>query len=248
VHPRISALLDGWKKYHMDVSNFLIVGGDLPSREELANALTRYLLCVDECGKCSHCHKYQKNVHPDVFVVGRTSASIKIEQIRILRQEIRGGPYAAPYRIIQIPEADTLTPEASSALLKSAEEAPHHTIFIFMAKASESLPATLVSRCQKILLPEMFPQTTSTTPTRDHLWLEQDLVARYQSLEKMGESKNAVPELQEFVEGLYFSLRSGNAPALPYLKRALHTERRLAFHVNAPLVLTAMMFDQDVDE
>lgn len=248
MHPRILGLLDGWKKHHTDISNFLIAGGDLPAREEVASAITHYLLCADECGKCLHCLKYKKNVHPDVFIVARSAASIKIEQIRLLRQEIRSGPFSAPYRIIQIPESDTLTPEASSALLKSAEEAPRNTIFIFMARAAEVLPSTLVSRCQKLLLPDGPLPMEEKGLTPGAKWMESNFGDRYQTLEKMGESKRALPELQEFIVGLYQTIRIGNAAGLAYLQKALEAEQRINFHVNTPLALSMILMNQVVDE
>jgi hypothetical protein len=59
----------------------------------------------------------------------------------------------SPIKLIIIPNAAQLTPEAANALLKTLEEPPPHTHFILGAANPEDLLPTVLSRCQLIQLP-----------------------------------------------------------------------------------------------
>ena len=58
---------------------------------------------------------------------------------------------AGKYKVYIVDEAHMLTKEAANALLKTLEEPPSHVIFILATTDPEKLPATIVSRCQKII-------------------------------------------------------------------------------------------------
>lgn len=73
-----------------------------------------------------------------------------IDEIRELREAVRTAPFSSPYKVYIIDEAHMLTREAANALLKTLEEPPSHIIFILATTDPEKLPATIVSRCQKV--------------------------------------------------------------------------------------------------
>lgn len=74
-----------------------------------------------------------------------------IDEIRELRDAVRTAPFSSPYKVYIVDEAHMLTKEAANALLKTLEEPPSHVIFILATTDPEKLPATIVSRCQKII-------------------------------------------------------------------------------------------------
>lgn len=74
-----------------------------------------------------------------------------IDEIRELREAVRSAPFSSPYKVYIVDEAHMLTKEAANALLKTLEEPPSHVIFILATTDPEKLPATIVSRCQKIV-------------------------------------------------------------------------------------------------
>jgi DNA polymerase-3 subunit delta' len=84
------------------------------------------------------------------MVVNPKGESIKIEQIRELERSLAFKPYEARWRVIIIDGAEQLTREAANALLKTLEEPPSWTTIILSAATIESLPATVLSRCQRI--------------------------------------------------------------------------------------------------
>ncbi len=88
--------------------------------------------------------------HPDIHIVAKEKLSISINVIRNLQQKLSLKPYAASYKIAIIVEAQNLTLEAQNAFLKTLEEPTEKTILILTAPSTDSLIATVVSRCQII--------------------------------------------------------------------------------------------------
>ena len=66
-----------------------------------------------------------------------------------LRDKINLVPSNAKYKVYIIDEVHQLSSAASSALLKTLEEPPEHVIFILATTNLESVPITIVSRCQR---------------------------------------------------------------------------------------------------
>ncbi len=74
--------------------------------------------------------------------------SIKIEEIRNLRQE--AALAATGSTVWLLLDAERLTPEAANALLKTLEEPTPGTHFFLTTTQVESMPPTIVSRCQHL--------------------------------------------------------------------------------------------------
>ncbi len=87
--------------------------------------------------------------HPDFFLL-EDQSSIKISHVRELQHQLSLKPYAAPFKVALINEADKLTLPAQHALLKTLEEPPASSIIILTAPNKEVLLPTIVSRCQII--------------------------------------------------------------------------------------------------
>lgn len=71
-----------------------------------------------------------------------------IDNVRELREGVSASPFESPYKVYIIDEVHMLTKEAFNALLKTLEEPPSHVIFMLATTEPESLPETVVSRCQ----------------------------------------------------------------------------------------------------
>lgn len=74
--------------------------------------------------------------------------NISIEQVREFIKILNLSSFLNSYKIGIIKEAERLTPEAQSALLKTLEEPREKVIVILLVTAEESLPATILSRSQ----------------------------------------------------------------------------------------------------
>lgn len=76
--------------------------------------------------------------------------SISIEQVRQLIKDLSLSSFLNSYKIGIIKEADSLTAEAQSAILKTLEEPRDKVIIILLSKSEDGLLPTILSRAQKL--------------------------------------------------------------------------------------------------
>jgi DNA polymerase-3 subunit delta' len=93
-----------------------------------------------------------RDPHPDWMSVRPTEDSnqIRIEQVRELAQELALTSHQGGYKVGVLSPADVLNRFAANALLKTLEEPPRRTVLILVATQPSRLPATILSRCQRI--------------------------------------------------------------------------------------------------
>ena len=131
----------------------------------LALNLAQALNCeADEppCGECTSCQKIASGKHADVQVIGLTSngnsteaknrAEIGIDQIRQMQHSAGLPPFEGRYKVFIIDGAEFLSNEAANCLLKTLEEPEGKVIFILLTANERLLPATVISRCQRLEL------------------------------------------------------------------------------------------------
>ncbi len=139
-------------------------------KKALAHQFAKLLNCRnpqenDCCDHCDACRKTDANVHPDVILIQREGAFIKISQIRELRNHLKFAPFEGIRRVIILEDAHRLNEEASNALLKILEEPPRNHVFILITPNPQMLLPTLLSRCchvrfqpleSRLILQELF--------------------------------------------------------------------------------------------
>lgn len=124
-----------------------------------ALAFARKLLCDSSigedpaCGQCKACQLLAAGSHPDFRHVGleEKSQAIKIDQIRELVIALGKTPQIGQRHCVIIDPADVLNVNAANALLKLLEEPPGDAVFILISHRLSRLPATIRSRCQKLM-------------------------------------------------------------------------------------------------
>jgi len=99
------------------------------------------------CNKCEQCRSINEDRSVDVLEIDGAS-NRGIDEVRSLREGVKYKPIHSRYKVIIIDEVHMLTREAFNALLKTLEEPPPHTIFIFATTEFHKVPATIKSRCQ----------------------------------------------------------------------------------------------------
>ncbi len=122
--------------------------GKLKTAVELAKTVNCLeLRDFDACGECAACRKVEQGTHPDILFVRSEGASIKLDQIREVRERFRFRPFEGKFRVVIIQDAQKLKEEGANAILKVLEEPPKGNIFILLVPESQMLLPTIVSRC-----------------------------------------------------------------------------------------------------
>ncbi|ODN67467.1 DNA polymerase III subunit delta' [Methylophaga muralis] len=126
------------------------------------------------CGHCHSCQLMQAGNHPDHLTICAEEAgkSIKIEQIRALKEKQSLTPSIAKWKTVIIEAADSMTNSAANSLLKLLEEPQNNTILILTTEAVHRLPVTIRSRCQQMHLPT--PDYSITLPWLDSQGISTD--------------------------------------------------------------------------
>jgi len=75
------------------------------------------------------------------------ATAIRIEQIRGLQYNVFLGRHEGNYKVIIVENFDKLTRQATNAFLKTLEEPPPNTLFIFTCENKLALLPTILSRC-----------------------------------------------------------------------------------------------------
>ncbi|MCB0732143.1 MAG: DNA polymerase III subunit gamma/tau, partial [Ignavibacteriae bacterium] len=102
----------------------------------------------EPCNECSSCNNFLKSQSLDIIEIDGAS-NRRIDEIRTLRESVKYAPTSGEYKVYIIDEVHMLTTESFNALLKTLEEPPEHTIFIFATTDIHKVPLTIISRCQR---------------------------------------------------------------------------------------------------
>ena len=154
---------------------YLLIGPPHVGKMTLALNLAQALNCEatePPCGECPSCQKIALGKHADVQIIGLTSngnstetklrTEISINQIREMEHSASLPPFEGRYKIFIVDKAELLSIEAANCLLKTLEEPVSKVIFILLTTNEKLLPATVVSRCQRL---ELFPLTVTEVET-----------------------------------------------------------------------------------
>jgi len=117
-----------------------------------ARILAKALNCVQgptptPCNACESCTAVNEDRALDVLEIDGAS-NRGIDDIRQLREAVRYKPIQSRFKVIIIDEVHQVTGPAFNALLKTLEEPPPSTVFIFATTEFQKVPATILSRCQ----------------------------------------------------------------------------------------------------
>ncbi len=137
----------------------LITGYKGLAKHALALRYTQALLCTDNssveaCRQCDSCHLFLADTHPDFIRLQpeEEGKSIGIDAVRAIINKLSLKPQYSGYRVVLIQPADKMTISSANAFLKCLEEPPERTVFLLLTETMQTLPATILSRCQKIIL------------------------------------------------------------------------------------------------
>lgn len=136
----------------------LITGNKGLGKQQLADQFAAALLCATPkqggraCGLCNSCLLINAETHPDFIRLQpeEPGKDIAIGQIRSLITRLTLKPQFETHRVVIINPADKMNNAAANAFLKCLEEPTERTLIILITEKPAKLPATIVSRCQKM--------------------------------------------------------------------------------------------------
>ncbi len=158
----------------------LMIGQKGIGKLQLAKVFAFSLFCEQPqqnflaCGHCSSCRLALAQTHPDLIEMQpeEEGKNITIAQIRQLNERLALKPQFETPRVVLIYPADNLNNAAANGFLKCLEEPSERTMIILISEKLQKLPATIISRCQKLLFPK---------PEKDSVinWLNQQGVVQH---------------------------------------------------------------------
>ena len=100
------------------------------------------------CNNCAPCKAITKGNSLDVIEIDAASKT-GVDNIREIIESVMYSTNEMRFKIYIIDEVHMLSTAAFNALLKTLEEPPNNTKFIFATTETKRIPATIISRCQK---------------------------------------------------------------------------------------------------
>ncbi|HLF98479.1 MAG TPA: DNA polymerase III subunit delta' [Methylococcaceae bacterium] len=203
----------------------LIHGPEGLGKRSLAEAFAQRLLCQgngDElCGQCVGCRLWAAGTHPHYHAVHpeEPGKAIHVDAIRTLSARFALKSQYAGWRLAVIDPADAMNASAANALLKTLEEPPERSLLILLSSAPGRLPATILSRCQRLPVhPPSKAQALAWLALRQDRYVPADLwsAASGSPLRALEMSEKDYPAWREKLYGLWNGGDSAGAvdPAL----------------------------------
>ena len=136
-------------------------------KAQFADVFSRALLCQNApasvsadinayfCQTCHSCRLTAGRAHPNVLWIEpeKEGQAIKVDQIRLVSDFVNQSSLQGDIRVVIINPANNMNINAANALLKTLEEPASGAMMILVADQSAQLPATILSRCQRIVFP-----------------------------------------------------------------------------------------------
>jgi DNA polymerase-3 subunit delta' len=200
----------------------LITGVEKIGKFELAQKLIQTLLCEEQsCGQCELCLTLKKDNPREVLEYsvlirrshypnliycrnelndsGAVSKDIRVDQVRAFCESL--GKTADALQIGVIFYADQMNVNAANSLLKTLEEPRRNTLIILLAHNANSLPATILSRCQSVHINPTYDQESASWLSQN---IDKEVRADFDALQLL-EGAHGVPfKAIEDLEGDYF--------------------------------------------
>ncbi|MCW5874921.1 MAG: hypothetical protein KIS88_09790 [Anaerolineales bacterium] len=144
---------------------YLFTGPLGVGRRSLALRLAQAINCTQPpapgqfCGECRACRGFGRGQHPDLLLVERQEGDreIKIDALRALSRSLSRTPLESRYQVALILNFHHASEEAANALLKTLEEPNPSVVLCLTALDADSIPATVVSRCELVRLRPLPP-------------------------------------------------------------------------------------------
>lgn len=157
--PEISELFANLIEKNLLQHAYIFEGVSGTGKYEMAKWVAQGLFCQNlssdnyPCLECNQCTRIELEEHPDVTAIEPDGLSIKVDQVRAIKDEFSKSGMETRRKILIIKDMDKITTNAANSLLKFIEEPEgEFTIMLLTTEVHQLLP-TIVSRAQVIHFP-----------------------------------------------------------------------------------------------
>lgn len=152
---QVTVTLTNAIKYSRISHAYLFTGPRGTGKTSTARIFAKSLNCehgptASPCQNCTSCLEIKQGISPAVFEIDAASNN-SVDDARLLIERAPLSACGGRFKLYIIDECHMLTKEAFNALLKTIEEPPANVIFILATTEEHKVPATIVSRCQKLI-------------------------------------------------------------------------------------------------
>lgn len=155
IHQLFSKLIQNQTMQHA----YLFEGVAGAGKNEMALWVAKALFCPNyfeqnrPCESCHQCQRIDTHQHPDVIEIKPDGLSIKVAQVRELKEEFSKSGVESKRKLFIIEDVEKMTQNAANSLLKFLEEPDGETTALLLTTAKQRLLPTILSRCQIVHFP-----------------------------------------------------------------------------------------------
>lgn len=253
----------------------LFYGSDLQAQYDLALEISRMLNCTGShtstC-QCLNCNWIRENKHPAVLTISKvdnkpsddtSKTVISIDQARMIKNDLL--VTSEYHRVLIFCDKDkdgnicglnhqNFQSDAANSLLKTFEEPPSKTTFIFLTKDKSDMITTVVSRAQCFFVPSMQDEERDFSLVKDtmdgYLELERsevlDLNDKIVALTKENDSEEILTQIENYLAEML--KKSIDNPLLKIklisdLKSIEKAKKELRLNMNIQTIVENLCYD-----
>ena len=157
--PEISHLFMNLIKTNRLQHAYIFEGVAGTGKYEMARWIAQSLYCqkpTDDgspCLDCNQCFRIQQGEHPDVTTLQPDGQTIKVDQVRAIKEEFSKSGMETRRKILIVEDMEKMTTNAANSLLKFIEEPEGEITIMLLTTEVQQLLPTIVSRAQIIHFP-----------------------------------------------------------------------------------------------
>lgn len=157
--PEISEMFANLMAKNLLQHAYIFEGVSGTGKYDMAKWVAQGLFCQNvsaehyPCLECNQCKRIELEEHPDVITIEPDGLSIKVDQVRAIKEEFSKGGMETRRKILIIQDMDKMTTNAANSLLKFIEEPEGEFTMMLLTTEVQQLLPTIVSRAQVVHFP-----------------------------------------------------------------------------------------------